>query len=87
MNSDLLMFYGTECEHCHEMDPLVTRLEKEEGVTVTRLETWHNAENKKLLESYDRDFCGGVPFFFNTKSGKWLCGAAEYEELKAWALS
>jgi thiol-disulfide isomerase/thioredoxin len=80
------MFFGTECPHCHEMDPFVDRLEKEEKVEVSRLEVWHNAENAKLMKKYDQDFCGGVPFFYNTKTNKWICGATDYEELKKWAL-
>lgn len=80
------MFTGTECTHCHEMNPLVEKLEQETGVTVDRLEVWHNAENAKLLQQYDKGFCGGIPFFYNTKSGKWICGNCEYEELKAWAM-
>jgi hypothetical protein len=31
------------------------------------------------------DECGGVPFFFNTETKKWLCGEVEYEEIKKWA--
>ena len=81
----LLDFYGTECPHCHDMDPLVERLGKEEGVRVKKIEVWHNAENAKLLESYDQGQCGGVPFFFNTKTSKWICGESSYEELKDWA--
>ncbi len=87
VKSHLIMFTGTECDHCHEMDPFVDKLEKETGVSVDRLEVWHNAENAKFLRELDKDFCGGIPFFYNTKSGKWLCGGAEYDELKAWALS
>ena len=86
MSSDLLMFYGTECEHCHEMMPLVERLEKEERVKIERVEVWHNSKNAALLEKYDRGFCGGVPFFYNTKTEKWICGSANYDDLKAWAM-
>ena len=83
--SHLLMFTGTECHFCHEMDPLVERLEKELKVKVERLEVWHNAKNAKLLEEIDKGECGRIPFFFNKKTGKKICGAATYEELKAWA--
>lgn len=85
-DGNLIMFYGTECPHCHEMDPLVARLEKEEKITVERLEVWHNENNAKLMKKYDKDFCGGVPFFYKTKTKKWICGAAEYGELKKWAI-
>ena len=80
--SHLLEFYGTECPHCVRMHELVERLEKEEGVQVEALEVWHNKENEKKLLELDKDFCGGVPFFFNTKTGKWICGEASYEEPK-----
>jgi len=69
------------------MEPLVERLEKELKVKVTRLEVWHDAQNAKLLASLDKGFCGGVPFFFNMKSKKWICGEAPYDDLKKWALS
>ena len=49
------------------------------------LEIWHNKENEKRLLELDKEFCGGVPFFYNLKSNKWLCGEASYEELKEWA--
>ena len=84
--ADLLMFYGTECPHCHEMFPVIEKLEKEEKVKVEKVETWHNSKNKKLLDSYDKGTCGGVPFFFNKKTGKSICGSVPYKELKKWAL-
>ncbi len=83
--SHLLEFYGEECPHCVDMHNLVEKLEKEEGIKVDALEVWHNEENAKRLEEIDKEFCGGVPFFYNTKSGKWICGEANYQELKDWA--
>ena len=85
--SHLLEFFGAECAHCKKMESLLERLEEELGVTVTRLEVWHNQENANLLKKYDQGFCGGVPFFYNTRSAKWLCGDPDYEKLKAWAQS
>lgn len=82
----LLMFTGRECVHCHRMEPSVERLEKELKVKVERLEVWHDSRNMAFLESIDKGFCGGVPFFFSEKSGRWICGEAGYEQLKAWAL-
>ena len=81
----LLEFYGTECPHCVDMHDLVVRLEKEENIKIEALEIWHNKENEKIMEKYDKDLCGGVPFFFNTKNNKFICGEASYEELKNWA--
>mgnify|MGYP001590688387 CR=1 FL=1 len=79
------MFYGTECPSCHEMVPLVKKLEKELKVNVTQLEVWHNAKNAELFRKYDNGFCGGVPFFFNENNKKKICGAVPYEKLKDWA--
>jgi hypothetical protein len=67
------------------MHKLVERLEKEEGVKVDTYEVWHNDENAKKLEEIDKDMCGGVPFFYNTKNKKFICGEVEYKELKDWA--
>ncbi|HEY4715176.1 MAG TPA: hypothetical protein VIH31_01590 [Candidatus Paceibacterota bacterium] len=67
------------------MKPLIAKLEKEEGVKVDSYEVWHNEDNAKKLEEYDQDLCGGVPFFYNTKNKKFICGEASYEELKDWA--
>ncbi len=79
------MFYGTECVHCHEVIPLVEKLEKELKIKIERLETWHNSKNKELMQKCDNGKCGGVPFFYNEKTKKWLCGVNGYEELKKWA--
>jgi hypothetical protein len=68
------------------MDPLVERLEDEEDVKVERLEVWHNEANMKRMREFDKGYCGGVPFFFNTKTEKWICGSADFERLKKWAL-
>ena len=86
----LLEFYGKECSHCISMHPLVERLEKEEGIKIEKFETWHNEENKTKMSKYDKDgdgntACGGVPFFFNTKNNKFICGETAYEYLKEWA--
>lgn len=81
----LLEFYGTECPHCVRMHELVIRLFNEENIKIEALEVWHNKENEKRLIDLDKDFCGGVPFFFNTKTEKWICGDVSYEELKDWA--
>ena len=70
MPGKLLMFYGIECEHCHDMDPLVEKLEKELKVEVKKIEVWHNAKNAALLEKLDKGECGGVPFFYNEKTKK-----------------
>ncbi len=84
--SDLLMFYGTECIHCHEMNPLVEKLEKELKVKVEKFEIWHNSKNKKLYDTCNTEIhCTGVPYFFDKKSKQGICGAVDYPILKKWA--
>ena len=82
----LLMFYGKECPHCERMEPLVAKLEREEGITVERSEAWHDDANAKKLEELDQGLCGGVPFFYNTETKESLCGEVPYEEVQVWAL-
>ena len=90
MGDRLIEFSGTECVHCKEMEQIREKVEKELRVKITRLEVWHNSENAKLLKEVDKDehgneFCGGVPFFFNEKTKKKICGNTSFEKLKAWA--
>ena len=85
MSESLLAFYGTECYHCHNMDPLIERAEKELNVKITRLEVWHNEDNARLMQKLDAD-CGGVPYFYNEKTKKSICGEVPYETFKKWAL-
>ncbi len=83
----LLMFYGKECIHCHEMFPLVEKLEKEEKVKVEKLEVWHDSKNKAVYDKSNNMIrCTGVPFFYNEKAKKGICGAVPYDELKKLAL-
>ena len=80
----LLEFYGDLCPHCLLMAPLVDDL-KNEGFTVEQLEVWSDDKNAKRLTEMDQGMCGGVPFFFNTETKKFICGSTDYETLKAWA--
>ena len=68
------------------MDPLVEKLEKELKIKVEKLEVWHNSKNAEILRKLDNGKCGGIPFFFNENTKKFICGATSYEKLKAWAL-
>lgn len=77
----IIEFYGKECPHCIRMEPILRRL-KEEGVEIQEYEVWHNEKNAKKMDEYDKGRCGGVPFFVNPETGKFVCGEAPYEELK-----
>lgn len=67
------------------MHPLIERMEKEAGVAVQKYETWHNEENAKKMGEYDKGLCGGVPFFYNTETKKFICGETSYDALLKWA--
>ena len=84
--SDLVEYYGTECHFCIQMAPDIARLEKELGIKIEKKECWHNAKNQMEFMKEAAGKCGGVPFFLNRKSGKFICGAGSYDKLKAWAL-
>jgi thiol-disulfide isomerase/thioredoxin len=85
------MFWGRECPHCKVMMPLVDKVEKEAGVTIKRLEVWHNEENADLMRFYREKIaavCGGqlrVPTFINTETDLVMCGEIPYTTLKKWA--
>ena len=67
------------------MEPLVQKLEKEEGVKVQKFEVWHNEKNAQAFQEADQGRCGGVPFFINKKTNKFICGSTDYKSLKKWA--
>ena len=81
----LLEFFGAECPHCMRMKPLIARLEAEEHVAIESYEVWHNEENAQKMKEVVKEWCGGVPFFYNMKSGSFICGEANYPDLKRWA--
>ena len=45
-----------------------------------------NEENVKKQQEYSKGRCDGVPFFLNTDTDKFICGEAEYEDLKDLAI-
>lgn len=84
----LFFYYGTECPHCEKMMPLVEKVENETGLVIEKVEVWHNDERLKELESIpEQKDCGGVPFLWNEKTRKSICGEATVEEIKSWAQS
>lgn len=86
MADDLIEFYGTECVHCKQMEPLMEKLKKETGLLITRLEVWHNQKNAQLMMELSKGECMSIPFFYNRKTGKSICGNTDYDTLKKWAL-
>ena len=47
-------FYGEECPHCKKMNALLSRLEKEENISVERIEVWNSDKNLKRMKEYDK---------------------------------
>ncbi|KAA8494023.1 hypothetical protein FVE85_3998 [Porphyridium purpureum] len=85
-NGHLLEFYGIECDHCVDMEPVIEQLKHETGLTMRRFEVWYNDDNLRLLQRLDTNGrCGGVPFFYNKKTQYWICGATTYANFKNWA--
>lgn len=84
--SHLEEYFGLECPHCQKMQKISAKVEIELGIPFERFEVWHNSKNMSQAEERDKEAkCGGVPFYFNTKTRKALCGEVTYEELLAWA--
>ena len=81
----LIEFYGRECPHCRNMEPLIERAERELDTKFERYEVWHDEENARKMDDYDRGYCGGVPFYYNTAVDKWICGETNYEAFKAFS--
>lgn len=77
---------GKGDDYCAQMEPLKERLKDELGVEIRCFEVWYGTANLELLQKLDRGRCGGVPFFYNKKSRRFICGATTYANLKAWAL-
>lgn len=80
----LNFYYGEECPHCHHMMSVVDKLISE-GKEIQKFETWHNEENAAMLKKADKGRCDGVPFFHNTDTNQFICGATDEERVRAWA--
>jgi len=85
-NPNLIEFFGTECLHCIRMKPTVEKFEKKHKIILTKIEVWHSEENNKTMEDIPEfKQCGGVPFFYNKETRKFICGECSLEELENWA--
>lgn len=86
-----MMFVGTECPHCDAMRPLVAKLQFETGIVIDERDVWKSESDYRVLENYRADIiakdpeCNGIPFFYNTQTGSFLCGEVSYKKLKEWA--
>ncbi|CAK0875839.1 unnamed protein product, partial [Prorocentrum cordatum] len=74
--------------HGGEADEVPGRAHREGelGVKIVWLEAWENPLNERLRAAIDnKNQCGGVPYLFNRKTGKVLCGVQSYDKLRLWA--
>mmetsp|Transcript_32274 Transcript_32274/g.68700 ORF Transcript_32274/g.68700 Transcript_32274/m.68700 type:complete len:183 (-) Transcript_32274:38-586(-) len=83
----LIGFYAEQSMEAKRMKYLGGLLEKElPGTKIVWLEAWENPLNERLRATIDiRNQCGGVPYLFNRKTGKVLCGVVAYDKLRLWA--
>ena len=80
-SEDIVFFYGAECTWCHKMVPNLVKAQEQTGVRVVKREVWHDAGNAKMLLAAGGARCGGVPFMINNRTGKWLCGFSEVDDI------
>jgi hypothetical protein len=83
----LIQFKGKGDDYCAQMEPLKEQLRVEYGVEIRCFEVWYDSKNLELMQRLDRGRCGGVPFFYNKRSRRYICGATTYDNLRRWALS
>lgn len=73
------------------MRPLVAKLQFDTGIVLDERDVWKSRTDDALLEQYRADIiktdpdCDGIPFFYNTKTGGYLCGEVNYKTLYDWA--
>lgn len=60
----LIEFYGKECPHCLKMAEIVSCFKKETGIEIELYEVWHNEENLKKMQEYDKGTLRGRSFFY-----------------------
>eukprot|EP00371_Babesia_bovis_P001375 XP_001610022.1 hypothetical protein [Babesia bovis T2Bo] len=67
------------------MEPLIQQANQEFGLHIKRLDI-ASPSNYALLIKLDKvAHCGGLPFFYNLKTHRHICGATTYQNLVAWA--
>ena len=59
-------------------EPLKKQLKQELGIDIRCFEVWYDTTNLELLQKLDRGRCGGVPFFYNKRTRRFICGATTY---------
>lgn len=87
----LLEFSGKSAEaDVKKMTPQLKKLEKKLKTRIVRFDIWNDPSAYKLFLLLDKSprgksLCGGLPFYYNRKTGRIVCGATTYENLENWA--
>ena len=82
----LVEFHGPDCQHCEDMLPLMKKVEKQQKTKFRRYMVWEGTDEFDLLRILDsRTHCHGLPFFYNRRSHKAICGATTWENFREWA--
>jgi len=82
--SYLVEFHSDNCDHCEQMEPVLQRLERDLQTKVRRINIFRRREFYGVLEAMGHDECGGLPFYYNRRTGQAVCGATGYLNLKRW---
>lgn len=85
-DSYLIEFHSDNCDHCEQMEPVLQRLERDLNTKVRRINIFRRREFYGLLEVMGHDECGGLPFYYNRRTGQAVCGATSYANLKRWGV-
>lgn len=79
--SGIVLFYGTECPHCKNVEDFIAQNKIDEKIKITRMEVWHNQNNAATLAQVAVK-CGitgnsvGVPFLYDG-NGKCYIGEVD----------
>ena len=85
-----LIEFHAGADQCDEMKPAMSAVEKELNTRILKWDVWSDPVAYKLMQFLDkgpdgRSKCGGLPFFYNRKTGKIVCGATTEKNLMNWA--
>jgi hypothetical protein len=86
----LIEFHAAGADQCDEMKPAMSAVEKTLNTRILKWDVWSDPAAYKLMQFLDkgpdgRSKCGGLPFFYNRKTGKIVCGATTEKNLMNWA--
>lgn len=57
--NEILYFYGAECPWTKKVEPAIECMEDGLKTKVTRLEVWHDLDNRRLFDRLSKDKCPG----------------------------